>query len=251
MGMLAAVATPDYATDVAEAAGPGVSASWRPEIQREQAPAPARPLKPRIAIVLLLAMALAAGVLIAVTVRIAARGLAAATAAPPAPSGHLIVPAPAMAGGLPRRYRPPVNPLTLAAVTQFRQRFTASFGADSGHFAAGLYLEPGHVDIVTGTSAWIMYLGVTSRASLGAPAAAVSSLAASLAGPSGRSWPVPAGPGGGSARCGVTTIAGTQASFCAWATRDVAAALVSPARDTTSAELGAFWPRMRASLQSG
>ena len=250
MGMIAAVATPEYAPDVAAPAAAGAPAPWRPEIQREPAPAPARPLGTRKAVALLVAMALAGVLLVGVTVRIAARGLAATTAAPLVPAGHLILPAAAVAGGLPRRYRPLINPLDLAEIAQFRQRFIATFGAAAGRYAEGLYVEPGRIDLATDTAGWIMYLGMNSAASLGDPASAVSRLVASLAGPSARSWPVPAGPGGGSARCGVGVIGGTQASVCAWATGGVAAALMSPARDTSAAQLEVFLPGMRASLQS-
>ncbi len=249
--MIAAVATPEFAPDVAAPAGPGAPAPWRPEIQREPAPAPAHPLSPRTAIALLVAMALAAVLLVGVTVRIAGRGLAATTAAPLVPSGRLIVPAPAVAGGLPRRYRPLINALNLGEIAQFRQRFIAPFGADAGLYAAGLYVEPGRIDLATDTAGWIMYLGVNSPSSLGGPATAVSRLLASLAGTSGRTWPVPAGPGGGTARCGVAVIGGTPASVCAWATGQVAAALMSPARDTSAAQLEALLPKMRASLQAG
>ncbi len=141
MSMIAAVATPEFAPDVAAPAGPGAPAPWRPEIQREPAPAPAHPLSPRTAIALLVAMALAAVLLVGVTVRIAGRGLAATTAAPLVPSGRLIVPAPAVAGGLPRRYRPLINALNLGEIAQFRQRFIAPFGADAGLYAAGLYVH--------------------------------------------------------------------------------------------------------------
>jgi hypothetical protein len=251
MGMIAAVATPEYAPDVAAPARSGAAAPWRPEIQREPTPAPAHRLGARKAVALLVAMALAAVLLVGVMVRIAARGLAATTAAPLVPAGRLIVPAPAVASGLPRRYRPLVNPLDLAEMAQFRQRFTATFGAQAGRYAAGLYAEPGRIDLATDTAGWIMYLGVNSRSSLGGPAAAVARLVASLAGPSARSWPVPAGPGGGSARCGVTVFGGTPASVCAWATGREAAALMSPARDTTAAQLEVYLPGLRASLQSG
>jgi hypothetical protein len=249
--MIAAMATPEYAFDDASAAAvPGVATPRQPGIRPEPTPASTGGISSRKAVTLLLVMALAAAVLITVTVRVAARGLAVTTAAPPLPSGHLIVPAPAMAGSLPRRYRPPVNPVTVATIAQFRQRFTAATATQAGRYAAALYVEPGHADMVTDTAAWIMYIGVSSRSGFGAPAAASATLMASLAGPSSRTWPVPAGSGGGSARCGVTTIARTQASVCIWVTGQVAAALMAPVRDTGPTELAVLLPLLRASLQS-
>jgi hypothetical protein len=206
------------------------------------------------AIAVLAAMAVAATVLVAVTVRVAARGLAAATAPPAVASGQLFMPAPAAAGGLPRRYRPLANPATLAAMNQFRRLFTGTIGAPAS--VAGLYAEPGRIDLATDAPGWVMYLGRNAPAGLRAPAALVNSVLAELTGPAGagqpgtgRSWPVAAGPGGGSARCGTGVIGGMPVAVCGWATGHVVAALMSPTRDTSVGQLAALLLAMRPTLQ--
>jgi len=120
-------------------------------------------------------------------------------------------------------------------------------------YPAALYNEPGRIDLVTGSPAWLMYLGFNEHLSLPDPAATVSALMASVAGPHGnvRPWQVIPGPAGGIAKCVVAIVARTQVAICGWATSDTIGAVLSPTRDTTVSELAVLVSRMRPDLQPG
>ena len=169
-----------------------------------------------------------------------------------AASALLAVPAPEEAGGFPRNFPPSGNPGLNAAIAQFRRRFSAAMSPRPGAgYLDGFYREPGTVDLATGASGWMMYLGYNAPAGLGPARATVARLMASLlAGPGPAiPWQVPPGRPGGSALCGVTVIARTPVAVCGWATRRTAAAIISPTQDTTAGELAVLMARMRRNLQ--
>jgi hypothetical protein len=206
------------------------------------------------ALLALLGMALAATVLAYTAVSLALKGLAArpagdqATAAKP-----LIWPAPDTAGGLPLHSPVVGNPGTRRVIAQFRRRFTALLNGSSAVYPAALYNEPGRVDLTTGSPAWVMYVGYNERPHLTDPAATVSRLMASLAGPAGnvRPWLVTAGPAGGTARCVVARVGITEVAVCGWATDVTIGAVLSPTRDTSVSELAVLMSQMRPDLQPG
>ena len=203
------------------------------------------------AIVALTAMTLLALVLLGATVTLAMHGLGSDAAEDaPAPAGQLVQPAPAVAGGLPQHYAAEHNPVTQAIIAHFRQRFGVVF-ADPAAEVAGLYSQPGRVDVVTGLPAWVMYLGVNVSTSPGDLPAAVTGMMTSLDGPAAHvlPWRVAAGPAGGIAECVVTVIAKTQMSICGWATDSAIGALASPTRDTSIRELEVLMSQMRLDLQ--
>jgi hypothetical protein len=210
-----------------------------------------RGLGRRVALPMLALLVVAGLVLTAVTVGLVNLGLATATgnfaAATP-----LVVPAPAVAGGLPRHYQPVTSTVTQGLFTEFVQRFTAISGSYSGQ-PTGLYREPGTIDLATDDPGWVMYLGYNSATALRAPSATITQLMADLTGSSapGSSWPVAPGPRGGSARCAIASFGGTMVSLCAWATGRTMGALMSPTSDTRGKELAVLMPRMRLDLQPG
>ncbi len=245
-----------------------------PGPQRLAAPSPARPpasvprpMSAGPATVILALLALAAVALTSVTIRLARVWLAAAehpapvsawapaVPAPAAPAsarpGSLIRPAPAVAGGLPRRYRTITNPSILQVIATARQRFAALLPGAAGPHPAALYGEPGRADPVTGTTAWVLYLGYNLPArSPAQPAATAVRLLDGIGGSSRlNSWRVDPGPGGGAARCAVAVLSRTQVALCGWATARATAILVTPTRDTSVSELAAFLVAMRADLQ--
>src|ERR1022692_2749951 len=203
------------------------------------------------AIVALTAMTLLALVLLGTTVTLAMHGFGAdAVEEAAAPVGQLVQPAPAVAGGLPQHYAAEHNPVTQAVIAHFRQRFGVVF-ADPTAEVAGLYSQPGRVDVVTGLPAWVMYLGVNVSTSPGDLPATVTGMMTSLDGPAAhvQPWRVAAGPAGGIAECVVTVIAKSQMSICGWATDSAIGALASPTRDTSVRELEVLMSQMRPDLQ--
>lgn len=199
-------------------------------------------------------MALAALALGYTVVILALKGLAVEPAgSPAAPAGQLIFPAPATAAGLPRHSPIVLNHGIKLAVGQFRRRFALLLNGSTAPYPAELYNEPGRVDLATGAPGWVMYLGFNERSNLADPAAAVTRLMGSLAGPSAtvRPWQVAAGPAGGIAKCVVAIIGQTQVSVCGWATDNTIGALMSPTRDTNVSQLAVLMSLMRPDLQPG
>jgi hypothetical protein len=202
-----------------------------------------------LAAILLLALAL-----LGVTVQLAMRGFATEPAADiVASAGPVLALAPPLAGGLPRHYPAERNPGTEIAIAQFRRRFAVVLNDATTPYTAGLYSQPGRVDVITGLPAWVMYFGVNVRTSAGDLPVSLSAMMASLAGPGAndRAWQVNAGSDGGTAQCVVTVIARTQLSICGWATDGTRGALMSPTRDTSVRELAVLMTLMRPDLQPG
>jgi len=164
----------------------------------------------------------------------------------------LVEPAPVLAGGLPQRDEPVHNSRTLRLIGTFTHRFAAVSGSGAGQPAA-FYRELGSIDLASNGPGWVMYLGHNSAASLGAPAATIGRVMAVLTGSSapGSSWPVAAGPPGGSARCAIAPFGSTIVSLCAWATEHTIGALMSPRADTKGDQLALLMPMMRVDLQPG
>jgi hypothetical protein len=186
------------------------------------------------------------------TAVLASRALSAAGVGATASSAPLIMPAPAQAAGLPRRYLPPTDQNVLLAITQFRQRFAAMRGGSTATYPEAIYAEPGRIDLATGTGGWVTYLGYNAPADLGDPARTTSRLMTALAGPtSSRSWQVPAGSQGGTARCMIAVVGLTRMSVCGWATDHTVAAVMSPAGVASTNELAALMPFMRVDIQPG
>jgi hypothetical protein len=210
-----------------------------------------RPISARKAVALLAGMLVVAVALAGTTAFLAIRGFAAAGNRPGA-TAPLIVPAPVRAANLPRHYKLTTDQSALLAIAQFMRRFGVQSGRPPGTYAVALYGEPGRVDLTTGASGWIMYVGYNAPANLGSPAATITRLMTNLAGPSPTaSWQVPAGSPGGSARCMVTVVGPTKMSVCGWATDRTEAAFMSPLRDTSVTGLAALMQVMRINLQPG
>lgn len=168
-----------------------------------------------------------------------------------AASSPLVVPAPAVAGGLPRRYLPVREPATLQLIAEFIRRFTTVAGSYTGRPAA-LYREPGAIDIAN-EQGWVMYLGHNSAASLGTPNVTIGRVMAALTATSApeTSWPTAPGPRGGSAQCALTLLGTTTVTLCAWATEHTIGALMSPTAETKRNELAVLMRVMRLDLQPG
>jgi hypothetical protein len=223
---------------------------------RRQAPGPGtrrqaggRRIRRRVALPLLALLVVASLALTGAIVGLANLGLSAATPSP-AGTSELAVPAPALAGGLPRHYRPVTDTGTQALISEFARRFTAVTG--SAGRPAALYREPGTIDLATDQPGWVMYLGFNATGSLGAPRATVARVIANLTGDSapGSSWVAAAGPRGGSARCAIAPFGKITVSLCAWATERTIGALMSPMADTRGNELAnVLMPQMRLDLQ--
>lgn len=206
----------------------------------------------RLVAVPMLALLVIAGlVLTGVIVRLVKAGMSSASGASAA-SSPLVVPAPALAGGLPRRYLPMRDLATQQLIAEFIGRFTAVSGTYTGRPAA-LYREPGTIDLPTGEPGWVMYIGYNSAASLGAPGSTISRVMSDLTGSSApdSSWRVASGQRGGSSACAIASFGATPVSLCAWATEHTVGALMSPASDTKGNELAALMPLMRLDLQPG
>jgi hypothetical protein len=173
-----------------------------------------------------------------------------ASTAEPSSSGSLLVPAPALADGLPARQQPVTNTGMRKLIAEFSRRFAAVAGGASGQPDA-LYREPGTIDLATNEPGWVMYQGRNSATNLGAPGVTTRRVAAGLAGSSGpgSSWPVAQVGVGGSARCSIAHFAGASVSLCVWATDDTIGALMSPTADTRANELARLMAAMRIDLQ--
>jgi hypothetical protein len=170
-----------------------------------------------------------------------------------AAASPLVVPAPGVAGGLPRLFTPVTSDTTQELIDQFRDRFAAAGGTSASDQPSALYREPGTLDLATDKPAWVLYVGYNSDAGLGAPRATVLKLMSTLTGNSlpSSSWSIDAGARGGSARCAIAKITDISVSICAWATANTFGALMSPAADTKSDELAVLMPQMRLDLQPG
>lgn len=206
----------------------------------------------RLVAVPVLALLVIAGlVLTGVIVRLVRAGMSSASGASAA-SSPLVVPAPALAAGLPRRYSPVRDLATQQLIAQFISRFTAVSGSHTGRPAA-IYREPGTIDLPTGEPGWLMYIGYNSAASLGAPDSTIGRVMTDLTGSSApdSSWRVAPGPRGGSSACAIASFGATPVSLCAWATEHTVGALMSPTSDTKGNELAALMPLMRLDLQPG
>ncbi|HUD38730.1 MAG TPA: hypothetical protein VMR14_17650 [Streptosporangiaceae bacterium] len=214
---------------------------------------PSRPRRVRtiVAVPVLVGLVIAALALIGVIIALAGVGFSTAIGSTAAAS-PLAVPAPAVAGGLPRHYQPVRNPATIILIHDFVQRFDTTSGSQVGQPSA-VYREPGSLDPVTDQPGWVLYLGYNSRSDLGSPTATVSRLIASLIQTSTpeSSWTAEPGKRGGSARCAIALIDNTTVSVCAWATDRTYGALLSPTSDTRGNELAVLMPVMRLDLQPG
>ncbi|HWF82656.1 MAG TPA: hypothetical protein VN695_18930 [Streptosporangiaceae bacterium] len=239
----------------AEATGPSSYLDAKPphltRSPRTRQLAASRWLRYRVAGPLLALLIVAGLALTSAIVVLVGAGLSGATGAPAA-SVPLAVPAPEMAGGMPRHELPLHNAAIHALIAEFTSRFAAVAGSQAGQPAA-LYREPGAVDPATGEPAWVMYLGQNSATTLGPPGATISRMMTALTGTSAPDsfWPVATGPFGGSARCAIARFGATSVSLCAWATPNTIGALMSPTADTRGNELATLMPLMRADLQPG
>jgi hypothetical protein len=209
------------------------------------------------------------------TYHISERAVTASQLAARRVGGPLVIPAPRIAGGFPRRFGAISDPAVLAIVREFRQRFEAT-GTDlvAGARTApgppapgsatsardirtsrtsGLYGEPGHLDPATFRSSWVMYFGLDTTGLLGHPSVTIIRLMKGLLGPGAKvgPWPVASGHRGGSANCTVAWLGQTSVSVCGWATDHTVGALVSPVRDTAVRELAVLMVKMRYDLQRG
>ena len=240
-----------------------------------------RRLSARWAIPLLALMTVAAVLMGLATAYIAERAITTSQATARKLAGPLVIPAPRLAGGYPRRFGAITDPAELAIVSQFRQRFGVVSGglvadarkaAGSGKAAgataskngpaaraitadstSGLYGEPGHLDPATYHPSWVMYLGLDASGVLGRPSATIVRLMRGLLGPYAvvGPWRVAPGHRGGSANCTVAWLGLTSVSVCGWATGHTIGALVSPVRDTSVGELAKMMIKMRFDLQQG
>jgi hypothetical protein len=211
------------------------------------------------AILALTAMLLLATALGVTAVNLALKGIAGGPASDQAAAPRpLLWPPPPTAGGLPLHSPVVGNKGTRRVIAQFRRRFEAALPGQAAAYPAAaypaaLYNEPGRVDLTTNTPGWVMYAGFNEPRRLADPVAAVGTLMADLAGPSGnvRPWTVSAGPAGGTARCVVAIVGLTQVAVCGWATDTTIGAILSPTRDTSVTELAVLMGLMRPDLQPG
>lgn len=248
-----------------EAAGPGalpwpdVPAGPRTLVGR--APRAARAEVGTAKAVLILTLITLAAVVVAwAGVSLVGRGLAARDPAARGVAGPLVTPAPRMADQLPRRFGPVSDQDQQRLIDQFGARFYAignnlpgPGSAGSAVRPSGLYAEPGHIDPVTGHPSWIMYLGLGTTRSFGAPERTMAVLMSRMLGPDSQIgyWKVSSGARGGIASCTVATLHQVPVSVCAWATRRAVGALMSPQRDTGVRELATIMIKMRFALQTG
>jgi hypothetical protein len=222
----------------------------RPPLSRAESRQRGRRLRRWVPVPVLALLVVAGLVLTSAIVGLVRTGMNAASGASAA-SSPLVVPAPALAAGLPRRYLPVTDTATQQLIAEFIRRFTAVTGTFTGHPAA-LYREPGTVNLAN-QQGWVMYLGHNSAASLGPPDITIGRVIAVLTGTSapGTSWPTTPGPRGGRAECAVTQFGTTTVTLCAWATAHTIGALMSPTADTRRNELALLMPLMRLDLQPG
>lgn len=219
-------------------------------LTRTRHPERGRRLRRWVAIPVLALLVVAGLALTSVIVGLVRAGMNAASGATAA-SSPLVVPAPALAGGLPRRYLPVRDPATLQLVAEFTRRFTTVAGSYTGRPAA-LYREPGAIDMAN-EQGWVMYLGRNSAAGLGTPNVTIGQVMAALTATSApeTSWPTAPGPRGGSAQCALTLFGATTVTLCAWATEHTIGALMSPTAETKRNELAVLMRVMRLDLQPG
>ena len=225
------------------------------------------------AVPLLTIMTAAAVLLGLATYHIAERAMTFSQQAARRVGGPLVIPAPRIAGGFPRRFGAISDPAAVAIVREFRQRFEAagaslvagarpapgSPGQGSATPArtvttsrtSGLYGEPGHLDPQTFRPSWVMYFGLDTTGMLGHPSVTIIRLMKGLLGPYAKvgPWPVASGHRGGSANCTVGWLGQTSVSVCGWATDHTIGALVSPVRETAVRELAVLMVKMRYDLQ--
>jgi hypothetical protein len=205
------------------------------------------------------------------TVSLAGRAIASSRPAASGSGGALVIPAPKLAAGLPRRPGPVDEPGAGRIVAVLRQRFgivgsaligdarraaqTAANGAArspvTAAWTSGLYGQPGHIDPLTLRPAWVMYIGLDASATLGLQQDVIGRLMVGILGPYSKvgPWPVAAGHRGGTANCTVAWLVQTQVSVCGWASGHTIGALASPTRDTSVAELATLMGKMRFDLQ--
>jgi hypothetical protein len=255
-------------------AGRRRAASFRPIFRRgrrdatipadPQVRVPARTVRTRRAVSLLTVMIVAAGLLTWATVSLARRGIASSEAVIRASAGPLVIPAPRVADGLPRRFGPISREVRRPIVAEMQQRFgavgaglvadarrTAAVGPVKAAWPSGLYAQPGHLDPVTARPAWVMYLGLDATAKIGIPHDVVARLMMGILGRNSMvgPWRVSAGHRGGSANCTVALLAHTQVAVCGWASDHAIGVLASPTRATNVAELATLMIKMRFDLQ--
>jgi hypothetical protein len=257
------------------AAGPTPTQADMPFATGRRARAPSsrkRNIKTRWAAALLALMLVAATVLVWATVSIAKRGIASSEAAARRTAGPLVIPAPKLVAGLPRRFGTIGEPGAAPIVAALRQRFgsigaglvsgakqAATAGQLPGRTAAdisaawtsGLYGEPGHFDPATSRPAWVMYLGLDANADLGSPADNIGRLMMGILGPYARigPWRVRAGHRGGDANCTIAWLGKTMVGVCGWASDHTIGVIASPVRATTVSGLATLMVRMRYDLQ--
>jgi hypothetical protein len=222
----------------------------RPRLTRTDRPKRISRLRRWVAVPLLALLVVAGLALTSVIAGLVRVGMNAASGASAA-SSPLVVPAPAVAGGLPRRYLPVRDLSAQQLIGEFIRRFSSVAGSYTGPPAA-LYREPGTIDMAN-EQGWVMYLGHNSVASLGTPNVTIGRVMAALTATSApeTSWPTAPGPRGGSTRCAVTLFGTTTVTLCAWATEHTIGALMSPTADTRGNELAVLMPVMRLDLQPG
>ena len=213
-------------------------------------PVGGRLLRRWVALSILGLLVVAALILTGAIVGLANLGLSAASRS--AADSSLAVPAPPVAGGLPRHYQPVRDLGTQALITEFIKRFSGVVKGYSGQPAA-LYREPGTVDLATNQPGWVMYLGFNSATGLGRPSTTIDQIMANLIENSDprSAWVAAPGARGGSARCAIALFVNTTVSLCAWATDHTVGALMSPTADTRGNELAVLMPLMRLDLQPG
>jgi hypothetical protein len=227
----------------------------------------ARTIRTRQAVSLLVVMVIAAALLTWATVSMARRGIASSEAAIRTSAGPLVIPAPRIAGGLPRRFGSISQEGARPIVAELRQRFGAvgaGLVAEARRAAAagpvrpvraawtsGLYAQPGHLDSVTARPAWVMYLGLDATAKIGIPHDVIARLMMGILGRNSMvgPWRVAAGHRGGSANCTVAWLAHTQVAVCGWASDHTVGAFASPTRATNVEELATLMIKMRFDLQ--
>jgi hypothetical protein len=174
-----------------------------------------------------------------------------------APKSHILVPAPAAAGGLVRDYTAERTTTYRAAMAQATSQFKHQDAGVATSFAVAVYDQPGHVDPATKGPVRVTYIGLNMASSAGNPSTGLSTFMAGVtAGVAGRAVlgrpvPVPAGPGGGSAECVVETTLVAQAEICSWATDWTVGTVVVPVRDASMSEVAAMMRRLRPALEHG
>jgi hypothetical protein len=244
--LTAQVPHPGQVATAGENAQPG-----GPGAPGHHAAAPQRPAKSTIWFLV------TAGVLCVVMVVVSLVYLQSQPSAPgPRPTSRILVPAPAAAGGLIRDYTAERTTYR-TALANIQSRFSRAATGVASSFAVAVYDEPGHADPITKGPVRVVFLGINAASGSSDPSGDVKSflggLAASVAGRAvvGNPTSVPAGPGGGSAECIVTTTLTAQGDICAWATDWTMGTLIIPGRDTSMSQLAAIMRRVRPDVEHG